>query len=42
MNRIMGFVTEAGDVERWKGSIDKDKVLSNLDKTIEYLESFKK
>ena len=38
----MGFVTEAGDVERWRGSIDKDKVLANLDKTIEYLESFKK
>tara|TARA_R110001632_G_scaffold5134_1_gene20950 strand:+ start:1303 stop:1872 length:570 start_codon:yes stop_codon:yes gene_type:complete len=38
----MGFVTEAGDVERWKGSINKDKVLANLDKTIEYLESFKK
>ena len=46
MNKLdesnMGFVTEAGDVERWKGSIDKSKVLSNLDKTIEYLESFKK
>ena len=38
----MGFVTEAGDVERWNGSINKEKVLSNLDKTIEYLESFKK
>ena len=38
----MGFVTEAGDVENWVGNINKDKVLSSLDETIEYLESFKK
>ena len=38
----MGFVTEAGDVERWIGSVDKTKVLSNLNDTIKYLESFKK
>ena len=38
----MGFVTEAGDVERWVGGINKDKVLSSLDETIKYLESFKK
>jgi hypothetical protein len=24
-----GFVTEAGDVEKWKGSIDKAKVKTN-------------
>lgn len=46
MNKLeesnMGFVTEAGDVERWVGNVNKDKVLSNLDETIKYLESFKK
>lgn len=38
----MGFVTEAGDVENWTGGINKGKLLSSLDETIEYLESFKK
>jgi len=38
----MGFVSEAGDVERWVGSMNKEKVLESLDETIKYLESFKK
>ena len=38
----MSYVTEAGDVERWVGNVNKDKVLTNLNETIKYLESFKK
>lgn len=35
------FITESGDVERWVGGINKQKVLDSLEKTIEYLETIK-
>lgn len=37
-----GFVTEAGDVENWKGSINKELAQKSIRETIEYLESLKK
>jgi hypothetical protein len=37
-----GFVTEAGDVENWKGGINKELAYKSLDETIKYLESLKK
>ena len=36
------FITEQGDVEKWGGNLDKQKVLKYLDNTIEHLESLKK
>ena len=36
------YVTEQGDVEKWVGSYDKEKVLESLEKTVEYLENLKK
>ena len=36
------FVTEAGDVEKWVGGPNKQRVLDALDKTIEHLEKMKK
>lgn len=35
------FVTEAGDVERWFGKIDQDRVDDYIKETVEYLESLK-
>ena len=37
-----GFVTEAGDVENWKGSINEDLASKSISETIKYLESLKK
>ena len=37
-----GFVTEAGDVEKWVGKIDRNKVAENVDEVVTYLESLKK
>jgi len=37
-----GFVTEAGDVENWKGGINKDLASSSISETIKYLESLKR
>jgi hypothetical protein len=37
-----GFISEDGHVERWLGGADKNRVLGELDKTIEYLSSLKK
>lgn len=37
-----GFITEQGDVEKWSGSINKDKVLKGLEKTIKHLNSLKR
>ena len=37
-----GFVTEAGDVENWKGKLNKKKVNESLEETIKYLKSLKK
>ena len=36
------YVSEAGDVENWKGKINKDKVDEHLENVIEYLEGLKK
>lgn len=37
-----GFVSEAGDVEEWKGGVDTKLVAQSLEETIKYLESLKK
>ena len=37
-----GFVTEAGDVEKWHGGLDKEKVMEALDETIKLWEEAKK
>ncbi len=36
------FITEQGDVEKWDGGLNKEKVLEALDKTIDHLEKMKK
>jgi transcription elongation factor Elf1 len=36
-----GFITEAGDVEKWVGS-SKERLLQSKEETIKYLESLKK
>ena len=36
------FITEQGDVEKWDGGLDKERVLEALDKTINHLEKMKK
>ena len=36
------YVTEAGDVEKWVGGLDKSRVMESLEKTIEHLEKMKK
>ena len=36
------FITEQGDVENWKGGINKSRALESLEKTIKYLENLKK
>jgi len=36
------FVSEAGDVERWVGKIDKEKVNIYIKEAVEYLEKLKK
>jgi hypothetical protein len=37
-----GFVTEAGDVENWKGGVNKDLANQSVSETIKYLESLKR
>jgi hypothetical protein len=36
------FITEAGDVEKWDGGLNKERVLESLNKTIKHLNSLKK
>jgi hypothetical protein len=36
------FISEAGDVEKWEGNVNKNKALESLDNTIKYLENLKK
>tara|TARA_Y100000389_G_scaffold200160_1_gene240006 strand:- start:650 stop:1225 length:576 start_codon:yes stop_codon:yes gene_type:complete len=36
------FISEQGDLEKWTGGPNKEKVLEGLDKTIEYLNSLKR
>jgi hypothetical protein len=40
-NSIQSYVTEAGDVEKWTGSV-KNKLLESKEETIKYLRSLKK
>jgi len=37
-----GWVSEAGEVQKWRGGINKELAQKSLDETIEYLESLKK
>ena len=37
-----GYVTEAGEIEQWLGSIDEDRAQESLNNVIEYLETLKK
>lgn len=37
-----GWVSEAGEVQKWKGGINKELAQKSLNETIEYLESLKK
>lgn len=36
------FITEQGDVEKWDGGLNKDRVLESLEATIEHLTKLKK
>ena len=36
------FISEQGDVEKWRGNVNKKRALESLDNTIEYLEGLKK
>ena len=36
------FVTEAGDIQKWVGGIDKDRATEAMSETIKYLENLKK
>jgi len=36
------FITEAGDVEKWGGGLNKQRVLDSVDKTIDHLKNLKK
>jgi hypothetical protein len=38
---IQSYITEAGDVEKWTGSV-KNKLLESKEETIKYLQSLKK
>ena len=38
---IQNYITEAGDVEKWTGSV-KNKLLESKEETIKYLQSLKK
>ncbi len=41
-NSNTSFITESGDVEKWRGGANKERVLEALDKTIDHLEKMKK
>jgi len=36
------FISEAGDIEKWKGKLNKDLVLKSKEETIKYLKSLRK
>jgi hypothetical protein len=40
-NTIQSYITEAGDVEKWTGSV-KNKLLESKEEAIKYLQSLKK
>ena len=35
------FITEAGDIEKWVGGIDKNRARKDMEETIKYLENMK-
>ena len=37
-----GYVTEAGEVEKWVGGINKERAKKSMDEAIKYLEGLKK
>jgi DNA-binding phage protein len=37
-----GFISEAGDVQNWKGGINKELASKSIQETVEYLKSLKK
>tara|TARA_B110000305_G_scaffold47857_1_gene51286 strand:+ start:40 stop:612 length:573 start_codon:yes stop_codon:yes gene_type:complete len=37
-----GFITEAGEIEKWDGGINKERAQKSLEEGIEYLKSLKK
>tara|TARA_R110000803_G_C11858919_1_gene306876 strand:+ start:30 stop:602 length:573 start_codon:yes stop_codon:yes gene_type:complete len=37
-----GFISEAGDVQNWKGGVNKELATKGIEETIEYLKSLKK
>ena len=37
-----GFISEAGEVQNWKGGINKDLTSKSIQETVEYLKSLKK
>jgi hypothetical protein len=37
-----GFISEAGEIQNWKGGINKELASKSMQETIEYLESLKK
>ena len=37
-----GFISEAGDIERWKGKANKEKVADGINEVVQYLESLRK
>ena len=41
-NNEESFISEAGDIEKWKGKLNKDLVLKSKEETIKYLKSLKK
>ena len=41
-NSNTSYITESGDVEKWRGGANKERVLEALDKTIDHLEKMKK
>jgi hypothetical protein len=42
LNQDETYISEFGDVEEWKGKLDKDKISINIEETVKYLESLKK
>lgn len=42
LNQDESYISEFGDVEEWKGKLDKDKITVNIEETVKYLESLKK
>jgi hypothetical protein len=37
-----GYVSEAGDIQNWKGGINRELAEKNLEETVKYLKSLKK